>query len=140
MTALDEQIGGSHYKKYPIQPWKFCEINKLTGAQTAVIDYVMRHQDKNGLEDLLKARHHIDLMIEHYYTDSIKYCQNCTDINEGVFVKKESCECDKPKETFCIDKFDLVRNQFFCENCFLFHVKHETNTCNCECHKEAKDA
>jgi hypothetical protein len=103
MTALNEQVGGNHYKKYPIQPWVFCETNKLTGAQTAVIDYVIRHQDKNGKQDLLKAKHHIDLMIEHYYTDPVtyivEYCQNCTDINEGIFVRK--CECHCHKETKC---------------------------------------
>ena len=67
MKASEQQIGGNHYKDMPIQPVHFCERNGLTYAQGAVIKYVCRFKDKGGKEDLLKARHFIDLLIEEYY-------------------------------------------------------------------------
>ena len=66
-AALDIQIGGNHYKDYAIQPIEFFMANKLTYDVCATIKYVMRHQNKNGKEDLEKAKHTIDIMIEHYY-------------------------------------------------------------------------
>lgn len=66
-TAWESQIGGSHYKDYAIQPLEFALANNLDAAQHAVVKYVMRHKDKNGIEDLKKAKHYIDLMIEYYY-------------------------------------------------------------------------
>jgi len=66
--ASSGQIGGSHYLKYPIQPAYFCWINKVPSIEAQVIGYVMRHRDKNGLEDLKKARQYIDLLIEWEYS------------------------------------------------------------------------
>lgn len=69
-SAYDKQEGGSHYKKLAIQPMQYALANKLDYAQANVVKYVTRHADKNGKEDLLKAIHNIELMIEHYYSDS----------------------------------------------------------------------
>ena len=66
-SAYDKQEGGSHYKKLAIQPMQYALANKLDYAQANVVKYVTRHADKNGKEDLLKAIHNIELMIEHYY-------------------------------------------------------------------------
>ena len=66
-SAYDKQEGGSHYKKLAIQPMQYALTNKLDYAQANVVKYVTRHADKNGKEDLLKAIHNIELMIEHYY-------------------------------------------------------------------------
>lgn len=63
-SALDTQIGGDHYKKMPIQPLEFIIKNGLNFCQGSVIKYVTRYKDKNGIEDLKKARHYIDVMIE----------------------------------------------------------------------------
>ena len=68
-SAYDKQEGGSHYKKLAIQPMQYALANKLDYAQANVVKYVTRHADKNGKEDLLKAIHNIELMIEHYYPD-----------------------------------------------------------------------
>lgn len=65
--ALDVQIGGKHYKDYAIQPIEFIEKNHLSFSQGSVIKYICRYKDKNGLQDLLKARHFIDLIIEREY-------------------------------------------------------------------------
>lgn len=67
-SAWQKQEGGSHYKKLAIQPMEYALKNKLDYAQANVVKYVTRHADKNGKEDLLKAIHNIELMIEHYYS------------------------------------------------------------------------
>lgn len=69
-SAWDKQTGGDHYKKLAIQPMEYALKNKLDYAQANVVKYVTRHADKNGKEDLLKAIHNIELMIEHYYGNS----------------------------------------------------------------------
>lgn len=66
-NPLDMQEGGNHYKKYPIQPIVFCHANKIPPLESSIIKYVVRHKDKNGLEDLKKARHTIDILIKLDY-------------------------------------------------------------------------
>jgi len=67
MSELDIQIGGDHYKKYKIQPMEFFEANKTPAIEASIIKYVLRHRDKNGIEDLQKARHLINFLIEANY-------------------------------------------------------------------------
>lgn len=69
-SAWDMQIGGNHYKQFKIQPMQFALENKLDAAQHNVIKYIMRHSFKNGKQDLEKAKHYIDLMIEFYYGEN----------------------------------------------------------------------
>ena len=64
MTASAKQIGGNHYAKLKIQPMQYALENGLNYAQASVIKYVTRYQDKNGIEDLRKAIHCIELLIE----------------------------------------------------------------------------
>jgi hypothetical protein len=64
VSPWDVQVGGSHYQKYKIQPMEFFMANKIPYAQAAIIKYVIRYQDKNGVEDLKKARHIIDMLID----------------------------------------------------------------------------
>tara|TARA_R100000697_G_scaffold52845_1_gene66078 strand:- start:289 stop:495 length:207 start_codon:yes stop_codon:yes gene_type:complete len=68
MSAYDNQVGGDHYKKYVIQPSEFINKNKLLFPEGCVIKYVTRHQDKRGKEDLEKAKHFIDMIIERDYS------------------------------------------------------------------------
>ena len=68
-SAWQKQEGGSHYKTLKIQPMQYALENKLDYAQANVVKYVTRHKEKNGKEDLLKAIHNIELMIEFYYGD-----------------------------------------------------------------------
>lgn len=72
MSAFDVQIGGDHYKQFEIEPFEFCQKNrKLIGpGEASIIKYVSRHPFKNGKEDLLKARHIIDMIIELEYPDA----------------------------------------------------------------------
>lgn len=63
-SALDTQVGGSHYKGFKIQPVEFIHANGIGYMAGNVIKYVSRYKEKNGIEDLKKARHYIDMMIE----------------------------------------------------------------------------
>ena len=68
MSVYDKQIGGSHYKKMKIQPSKFVIENELLFPEGSVIKYICRHRFKNGKEDLLKAMHFIEMIIERDYS------------------------------------------------------------------------
>jgi hypothetical protein len=69
MSAYKKQIGGKHYLKYKVQPSKFVVENKLLYPEGCVIKYILRHQDKGGKQDLEKAKHFIDMIIERDYKD-----------------------------------------------------------------------
>lgn len=70
MSALDTQIGGTHYSEHAIQPIEFIHKNNLSFIEGNIIKYVTRHRKKNGLQDLLKAKHYIDLLIQLEYHES----------------------------------------------------------------------
>lgn len=59
-----KQVGGDHYSKMAIQPWEVIQRGDLDFWEGNVIKYVMRYRAKNGLEDLEKARHYLDYLIE----------------------------------------------------------------------------
>jgi len=61
---LDIQVGGDHYKNFPIQPAVYSERNKLSWAEGEVIKYVTRWKSKGGIDDLRKAKHCIDILIQ----------------------------------------------------------------------------
>lgn len=67
MTAArmipNDPVNPRHYDKYAIQPYDFITKNKLGFAEGNVIKYVCRWRDKNGVEDLKKARAYIDKLI-----------------------------------------------------------------------------
>lgn len=64
------EVGGNHYRKMKIQPIEFITANNLGFCVGNIIKYVVRYPYKNGKEDLLKARHYIDLLIESEYPDN----------------------------------------------------------------------
>ena len=66
-NAWDKQVGGDHYKQYAIQPAQFALANGLDYAQSNAIKYIVRHKDKNGVQDLDKAIHYIELLKQHHY-------------------------------------------------------------------------
>lgn len=69
MSANETQIGGTHYKDMAVQPWDAMRA-WMTAEQFAgyllgnVIKYASRHRSKGGIEDLRKARHYLDKLIE----------------------------------------------------------------------------
>ena len=62
--ALDTQVGGNHYQSMKIQPIEYTMANKMNPLQHTVIKYVSRYQAKNGIEDLKKAIHSLELLIQ----------------------------------------------------------------------------
>ena len=73
MKNPETQVGGSHYNKMKIQPVTFIMENDLSYAQGNVVKYVCRYADKNGIEDLEKAKQYIDFMIDEIkrYNDGV---------------------------------------------------------------------
>jgi len=69
MSVWKKQIGGKHYIKYKIQPSKFVVENKLLYPEGSVIKYILRHRLKGKREDLKKAIHFIEMIIERDYSD-----------------------------------------------------------------------
>ena len=64
MSALDRQHGGNHYKGFEIQPVEFCYKNNIPYIEATAIKYLCRWKEKGGVEDLEKAKHFIDILIE----------------------------------------------------------------------------
>jgi hypothetical protein len=62
-----KQVGGDHYKSMVIQPSEFINKNDLPFAEGNAIKYLCRHKQKNQKEDLLKAKHYIDMAIDRDY-------------------------------------------------------------------------
>lgn len=62
--ALDTQVGGGHYKDMAIQPMEYSMKNGLDACQHTAIKYISRFRDKGGIEDLRKAKHVIDMLIQ----------------------------------------------------------------------------
>lgn len=69
MSALDKQEGGQHYKSFAIQPIEFIHANGIPYMEANVIKYVCRHRDKNGVQDLRKAIHYLELLIDLQYAN-----------------------------------------------------------------------
>jgi len=63
-SALDVQEGGGHYKSKGIQPVEYAYRNNLGFIESNVVKYVSRWKEKNGIQDLKKARHYLDILIE----------------------------------------------------------------------------
>lgn len=68
--ARKGQIGGNHYSKMAIQPLEFSYHNNLDALQHTIIKYVCRFRDKGGMEDLEKAKHTIDILMDLEYASS----------------------------------------------------------------------
>ena len=70
--VYNKQIGGSHYQKFKIQPSKFVIENELLYPEGCVIKYILRHRLKGKKQDLEKAKHFIDMIIERDYQEEPK--------------------------------------------------------------------
>jgi hypothetical protein len=64
LTANDVQVAGTHYKGKAIQPWDYIVGNNLGYLEGNIVKYVSRWKDKGGVDDLKKARHYLDKLIE----------------------------------------------------------------------------
>lgn len=61
------QVGGSHYKGVKIPLGVFIRENNLDASLSHCMKYLIRHKEKNGIEDLKKAIHAIELYMFDLY-------------------------------------------------------------------------
>ena len=66
----DKQLGGSHYQKFKIQPSKFVVENELLFPEGCAIKYICRHRLKGKKEDILKAIHFLEMILERDYPEN----------------------------------------------------------------------
>ena len=63
-NANKTQVNGTHYMTKAIQPWDFIAANGLGFFEGNIVKYVARWKSKGGIDDLRKARHYLDKLIE----------------------------------------------------------------------------
>jgi hypothetical protein len=64
LGANAQQVGGAHYAVKAIQPWDFIIANNIGYLEGNIIKYISRWKDKGGIEDLKKAQHYLQKLIE----------------------------------------------------------------------------
>ena len=89
----DTQVGGDHYKKMKIQPSEFINKNEMQFAEGNAIKYICRHGSKGRLQDLEKAKHYIDMIIERDYADEAKN----SSVDSGVNITYEGLSVTLPE-------------------------------------------
>ena len=67
MSFRDTQEGGSHYKDLPIQPIDFIVKNGIKFREGNIVKYAIRHENKNGAEDIKKVIHYAQMILETEY-------------------------------------------------------------------------
>lgn len=70
MSALDKQVAGSHYSTLKIQPIEYIWANGLPFIEGNVVKYITRHRSKGGADDIRKAIHFCELLLEMEYPDA----------------------------------------------------------------------
>lgn len=69
-SPLTKQVGGNHYQGFAIAPIDFVQKNNLGFIEGNIIKYVCRFRKKNGKQDLEKAKHFIEMLIELEYPEN----------------------------------------------------------------------
>ena len=78
-VVWDKQVGGSHYQNFTIQPAEFVNKNKLLFAEGNAIKYICRHSTKGGVEDIHKAIHYLEMILDRDYQDTQPKEESWTD-------------------------------------------------------------
>jgi len=92
-NPYDTQVGGDHYSKMKIQPSEFINKNEMQFAEGNAIKYICRHGSKGRLQDLEKAKHYIDMIIERDYADEAKN----SSVDSGVNITYEGLSVTLPE-------------------------------------------
>ncbi len=129
-SALDEQVGGDHYRKLVIQPVELIRDINANYFQGNVIKYITRYKDKNGVKDLEKAKYYLELIKElHPYNNSNKIASYEIDsVNEYIYANNIDTDaakiirivslCGDDKITKAIELIDnLINNYSKVEEC-----------------------
>ena len=80
----DRQVGGDHYRKYAIQPVEYTVKNGLSFLAGNVVKYVTRYKDKNGAEDIRKAMHYLEMILEFEYPTQSEVSSNFDEAVKGL--------------------------------------------------------
>ena len=70
LEAGDRQEGGNHYQT-AIEPIEYILANEMGYCEGNVIKYVSRHKRKNGKEDILKAIHYLEFILDDQYGEEL---------------------------------------------------------------------
>ena len=104
-NPYDKQIGGSHYQKFKIQPSKFVIENELLYPAGCAIKYILRHRLKGKKQDLEKAIHFIEMIIERDYKDFLEEAEKeKKELEESYKESKRQAEERKSKNSWGIVK------------------------------------
>jgi len=88
MGALEEQIGGKHYKGMLLQPMEFSVKNGWDAAAHTALKYLSRFKKKNGYQDLEKAQHCLKLRAELMPFDNWQRRRSTLPISMAHYVEK----------------------------------------------------
>lgn len=77
MRALHRQVGGNHYKNLAIQPLEYGVLNGLGCAEMLVLKYITRHKTKGKAQDLRKAIHVLEILLDLEYGDTVRRRDVC---------------------------------------------------------------
>ena len=84
MDTVNMQVGGDHYKKRAIQPIDYILDNDLSFCEGCVIKYITRWRDKGGVEDLEKAKHYLEFLIEKHGRDALSQALDTHDESNAL--------------------------------------------------------
>ena len=66
-SAMDKQVGGSHYKDCVIEPIEYIYANGLGYCEANIVKYITRYNSKGGEQDLDKVIHYVEMLKEIKY-------------------------------------------------------------------------
>jgi len=72
-NPLQNQVGGKHYTSCNIQPIAYIHANNLGFCEGNVVKYVTRHKQKNGRQDIEKAIHYLEILLELEYPEKLTH-------------------------------------------------------------------
>lgn len=70
-NALKTQVGGSHYKGMKIQHVEFVHANNIPYIEANAVKYICRHRQKNGRQDIEKAIHYLQILLDLEYPQPV---------------------------------------------------------------------
>ena len=94
MSSLDKQVGGDHYASQALQPIEYILANNIGFCEGNVIKYVTRYSLKGGVQDLEKAKHYIELLIEHVTSERTE-SEKPSPRREEDFYAALAAECER---------------------------------------------
>lgn len=104
--ALDNQVGGNHYKDLKIQPVEYILENGLGFLEGNVVKYITRHKAKNGIEDVKKAKHYCEMLIEQYEKEQLSKLGEAIELEmkealcASLTIPQQVIDLEKEAETF----------------------------------------